>query len=246
MKDIAAGFSEQTEKYRENYKKYGYSERSMFMPSDRRVIRYYELLKNFEFFQKRDFSGPVSICDAGCGFGDLNLYLRSLGMNDYTYIGLDVIEEFMKEGSVRYGKDGVTYLRRNFITEDISDLQFDYVVSSQTFTLPYTGKPENYEVIYESIGKLFAQCKKGVSFNFFTNKGQFQREGTAYHDPVRILRFAYSLSANVVLDNSCFPYECTVTILKDNSCQDNGMIYDRFMRIHEQEFSDGIFCVKRK
>lgn len=185
VKDISVGFLEQTEKYRENYKKYGYSERSMFMPSDRRVIRYYELLKNFEFFQKRNFSEPVSICDAGCGFGDLNFYLRSLGMKDYSYIGLDVIEEFMQEGRNRYGKDGVTYLNRNFITEDISDLHFDYAVSSQTFTLPYTGQVENYEVIYESVGKLFAQCNKGVSFNFFTDRGQFQKEGTAYHDPER-------------------------------------------------------------
>ena len=44
-------FEERTEKYRQNFKKYGYSEMSMDMPSDRRVIRYYELLKNFEFFQ---------------------------------------------------------------------------------------------------------------------------------------------------------------------------------------------------
>lgn len=39
MRDITREFSEQTEKYRENYKKYGYSERSMFMPSEQRVIR---------------------------------------------------------------------------------------------------------------------------------------------------------------------------------------------------------------
>ena len=106
--------------------------------------------------------------------------------------------------------------------------------------------PDNYETIFSSVEKLFKQCRKGVSFNFFTDKGQFQRPGTAYHDPVEILRFAYTLSTNVILDNSCFPYECTLTILKDNACSENGMIFDRFLRIHQHEFEDHTFVVKKK
>lgn len=43
-----------------------------------------------------------------------------------------------------------------------------------------------------------------------------------------------------------FPYECTLTILKDNERQENGMIFDRFMCVHQQEFLDGTFVVKRK
>lgn len=37
----------------------------------------------------------MTICDAGCGFGDINKYFASLGMKNYRYIGLDVVEEFM-------------------------------------------------------------------------------------------------------------------------------------------------------
>lgn len=246
MKEMQMGFQEQTRRYRENFQKYGYSEMSMFMPSDRRVIRYYELLKNFEFFLKGDFRAPVAICDAGCGFGDINAYLISLGMDNYRYTGLDVVEEFMKAGKERYQGDHISYIRRNFITDDITDLEFDYAVSSQTFTLRYTEEDHNYETIYTSVKKLFAQCRKGVSFNFFTDRGDFKRPGTAYHSPVRLLEFAYSLSNCVILDNSCFPYECTLTIIKDQACKENGMIYDRFMRIHEKEFADRTFVVNRK
>lgn len=246
MQEITTKFEEQTEKYRENFCKYGYSEMSMFMPSDRRVIRYYELLKNFEFFQRQDFTMPVVICDAGCGFGDMNQYLRALGMEQYHYIGLDVVEEFLEAGRSRYGNERVHYLKRNFLTENLTDLQFDYAVSSQTFTIPYTQSNENYEVIYDSIRKLFVQCKKGVSFNFFTDRGDFRRPGTAYHSPVRLLEFAYTLSHNLVLDNSCFPYECTLTIIKDDVCGENGMVYDRFMRIHKKEFADGTFRINKK
>ena len=101
MEEIKMRFHEQIEQYRENFNKYGYSEMSMFMPSDRRMIRYYELLKNFEFFL-RDFTEPVTICDAGCGFGDINQYLGILGMKNYRYIGLDVVDEFLEgDGSIR-------------------------------------------------------------------------------------------------------------------------------------------------
>lgn len=246
MTEIRQKFQEQTERYRENFRKYGYSEMSMFMPSDRRVIRYYELLKNFEFFQKRDFSVPVTICDAGCGFGDINGYLAALGMTDYWYIGLDVVEEFLKMGKERYKKSNVSYIKRNFITDDITDLQYDYAISSQTFTIPYTEADNNYETLFTSVEKLYAQCKKAVSFNFFTDRGRFRKPGTAYHSPVRLLEFACSLSNSIVLDNSCFPYECTLTIIKDNACKENGMIFDRFMRIHKKEFAEGIFVVNRK
>lgn len=240
MEYMQTKFDEQTEKYRENFKKYGYSELSMFMPSDRRTVRYRELLKHFEL------QSPFTILDAGCGFGDINAYLNKCNIHDYVYIGMDVVDEFIEEGKQRYGSDNVHYVHRNFITDDISDLEFDYAVSSQTFTLCYSQSNDNYEVIFSSIRKLFEQCRKGVSFNFFTDQGQFRRKGTAYHNPAKILEFAYSLSNGIILDNSCFPYESTVTILKDVECRENGMIFDRFMRRYRDLFETGIFVVNQK
>lgn len=241
-------FQEQTDLYKHNFEKYGYSELSMQMPSDRRAIRYYELIKNFEFYQKflqgEGKQEEFTICDAGCGFGDVIAYLTAIGLEKFHYYGLDVVDEFLNIGREKHGSDKVKFLKRNFITDDISDLKFDYAISSQTFTICYSEESNNYDVIFSSVEKLFKQCNKGVSFNFFTDKGEFQREGMAYHDPAELLRFAYTLSSNVVLDNSCFPYECTLTIMKDNSL--NGMIFDRFVRIHQNEFENGIFVIKEK
>ena len=45
MEETNKRFEERTDRYRQNFKKYGYSEMSMDMPSDRRVIRY--LKRNF-------------------------------------------------------------------------------------------------------------------------------------------------------------------------------------------------------
>lgn len=239
---------EQTEVYRDHYNKYGNSEKSILMPSDRRAIRYYELIKNFEFYLQllHGKQETFVLCDAGCGFGDINTYLPAIGLKEYQYIGLDVVDEFLNAGREKYGSEKVLYQKRNFVMEDLSDLEFDYAISSQTFNICFSEKSHNYDVIFPAIKKLFFRCKKGVSFNFFTDRVQFQKKGTAYHDPSEILRFAYTLSNNIVLDNSCLPYECTLTILKDTETKENGMIYDRFMRIHRKEFENGLFVVKKE
>lgn len=93
---------------------------------------------------------------------------------------------------------------------------------------------------------LYDKCKQGVSFNFFTDKVQFKKEGTCYHSPAKLLDFAYSLSHNVYLDNGCMPFEATIAILKDNSRDQNGMIFDRYCDHHRDYFDQGIFVVKRK
>lgn len=158
----------------------------------------------------------------------------------------DVVDHFLEEGRQRYGTENICYIHRNFTADTIEDLEFDYAVSSQTFTLPYTEERQNYEIIFRSISSLFECCKKGVSFNFFTDQGDYQRKDTAYHSPARLLEFAYTLSNRVILDNGCFPYECTLTILKDTDRKQNGMVFDSFMRIHKEEFERGLFAIKKK
>lgn len=241
------GFNKVTDTYRENYNKYGYSEKSLIMPSDRRNIRYYELIKNFDFFIENDFESCFSMLDAGCGFGDVNSYLKMLGARNYKYYGIDVVDEFLEEGKNRY-KDydaDISYMKRNLMLDDIGDLTYDYAISSQAFTFAYNGGNEIYEYMFECVKKMFVRCRKAISFNFYTDKGEYFKEGMAYHNPAKVLNFAYTLSKNVILDNGCFPYECTVTIIKEQSAQ-NGMIYDRYMKLHKKEFENGIFVVKTK
>lgn len=238
-------FDERIRKYQENFRAFGNSEITLDMPSDRRNIRYYELVKNFDFFIKKDFSGAFSLCDAGCGFGDINQYLQRIGYVNYQYVGIDVVPEFVEECQKNYVSPNRKFLCRNFMEDSLSDLEFDYAVSSQAFTIAYSETQENYTLIFKAVENLFRRCRIGVSFNFFSDYVDFKKEGTAYHNPLKMLEFAYSLSRNVILDNSCLPYECTITILKEVAATD-GMVFDRFKRLYKKEFDEGIFVVKEK
>ena len=235
-------FEKRIDGYRQDFLKYGYSPLSLAMPSDRRTIRYYELIKNFSFYENKD--EMFCILDAGCGFGDLSAYLNQKWDN-CRYIGIDVVEEFVSTAKERYASKNTEFHVMNYFSDELPvDLIFDYAVLSQTFNDLYTIENDNFEIIRNVISKLFASCRKGVSFNFFTNKVQYKKENTAYHSPERILSMAYELSNAVVLDNSCMPYECTCSILKDRAS--DGMIFDMFREKHAIEFADGTFVVNRK
>jgi SAM-dependent methyltransferase len=229
-------FQKRTEEYRQDFYKYGYSPLSLSMPSDRRNIRYFELLKHF------DLSRKFVLLDAGCGFGDVNEYLKVIGVDDYQYIGLDVVDEFLNEGQKKYGG---YYIHRDFTKDSIDDLEMDYVILSQVFNARYSGLSDNYNVMFASVRRLFDRCSsQGVAFNFFTDQVDYMNATTAYHNPSKVLEFAYSLSRKVYLDNGCMPYECTVTIMKDETSEKG--IFKSYMEQHDKEFKDGLFIVLDK
>lgn len=234
------------EKYEELYCKWGYNENSLIMPSDRRNIRYHELLKYSRIFEMNDCGG-YTILDAGCGFGDVISYLNLIGKTNFSYIGIDVVNSFLEEAEKRQGSKDEKYkfIKRDLFLETVDDLDYDFAISSQAFNWKYNNcDDQNYEVIFTIIEKLFKKCREGVAFNFFSDKVEYMKNGTAYHNPGRMIEFAYSLSNNVLYDNSCMPYEPTLIILKDTSAY--GGVYNTFRAKHLNDFKNNIFVIKEK
>lgn len=233
-------------KYEELFDNWGYNENALIMPSDRRNIRYYELLKNSKIFEMTNCNG-YRILDAGCGFGNVIDYLHVIGKSNFSYTGIDVVDSFLEEGRIRHSNvDGdYKFLKRDLFIESVDDLDFDFAISSQAFNWKYDKNEEqNYDVIFTIIAKLFRKSNDGVAFNFFSDKVQYMKEDTAYHNPGRILEFAYSLSNNIIIDNTCMPYEPTVAIFKDN-CSSGG-VFDVFRLKHIEEFKNKVFVIKDK
>ena len=81
-------------KYRKLYTKFGYSPKSLGWDKGRQDIRFESLLSFFDCRNK-------SILDIGCGFGDLNRILQKLYGSEYSYVGLDLVDEFIKEARHR-------------------------------------------------------------------------------------------------------------------------------------------------
>jgi hypothetical protein len=142
------------------------------------------------------------------------------------------------------GRENIVFYEMNYFFDSFDSFDFDYAVFSQTFNDPYSDQINNMPLIRESIGHTYQKAKKGVSFNFVTDKVQYKNEGVAYHNPEEVMQFAYGLSNCVFMDNGCMPYECTCTILKDKAS--DGLVYDSYKEKYKEEFVQNIFVAKPK
>lgn len=225
-----------SEKYRLAFEKYGESPKSLLWgagKADRRKIRYYELLKHF------NLSNRQALLDVGCGFGDLYQFCKDYFNINLDYTGIDYCTEFVETAKRRYS-DQCTLIQGDFLgAEDLG--QYDYCVTSGIFNIS-NSNDDNAEsgYLYSVVRKMFESCSIAVSFNFVTDKVNYKNTGVSYYSPARILDFCYSLSRNIVFDNSCMPFEATVTVFKDDSFNKE-RVFKSFERNHPQELQNGIF-----
>lgn len=222
------------EKFRDAFQKYGYSPKSLLWKTDRQYIRFYELLKHFEI------TPTSSILDVGCGFGDLHKFCAEhLGVSP-KYTGIDYCSDFIETVS-REQREKCTFVEGNFLTATGLP-SHDFCVTSGIFNGfnydDYSGDTDD-EFFRGIVEKMFSLCTVGISFNFVIDKVDFKKKGMTYYSPARVLDFCYTLSRNIVFDNTCMPFEATVTVFKDDSFNETRVL-NSFMRAHEPSVENGL------
>lgn len=225
------------EKYSSAFKQYGYSPKSLLWSkggTDRRFIRYYELLKHF------NLSAGQTLLDVGCGFADLYQFCNDYFGIQLNYTGVDYCKEFIETAQQKYSNQ-CTFIQGDFLSDH--DLKtYDYCVTSGIFNLS-DGHDDDVEggFLYSVVKKMFVLCNTAISFNFVTNKVDYKNDGVSYYSPAKLLDFCYSLSRNIVFDNTCMPFEATVTVFKDDSFG-KSRVFNSFERYHNQEFQGSIIA----
>ncbi len=172
-------------------------------------IRFYILTHFFSLKGKR-------ILDIGCGFGDINKCLQEQYGDDYVYLGIDLVESFIREARARYSSDKVSFRCCDFISDWHSLGEFDVILASGIFNHKFT-KADNKRFIFEVIKKSLALAAEGVAFDFLSDKVDFMHTHTYHSSPEEVLSLGYSLTRNVVLRNDYFPFEFAIRLLKDDS-----------------------------
>jgi SAM-dependent methyltransferase len=202
--------------YKKLYNNHGYSPKSLGCSKGKQFLRFHQLTTDW------DMNG-VSILDVGCGFGDFIKYLDFQGIANYSYTGIDIMEEFIAEGRKRYSADNVSFLHGDFLDHDFED-NYDYAIASGTFNLKMDGV-DGYDYIYKNMTKMFALSTRAVSIDFISNKVDYAHGHNFNSSPEKILSMAYTLSRNVLLKNTYFPFEFSITIYKDDSFRKETTIF---------------------
>lgn len=207
-------------RYSARYDEYGYSPKTLGWDKGKQDVRYETLLSGFDLNNKH-------ILDIGCGFGDANIFLKKTGVS-YRYTGIDLVDVIVDKGhEIFKDSDNITLLKGDFLAHEFID-EFDIVIGSGIFNFKMDDKGENKSFIRDVIAKAFVLAKDGVSFDFLSDKVDYELAHTFHSDPCDILSLFYSYTRNIILRNDVMPFEFSVSGYKDQSFSSNDTLFNRY------------------
>jgi 2-polyprenyl-3-methyl-5-hydroxy-6-metoxy-1,4-benzoquinol methylase len=139
--------------YEERYARNGNNIKSVGWGSKKyQFLRFQILTRNINLNKKK-------ILDFGCGFGDLNIFLKKKFKN-FSYSGYDINNSFIINNKKKFPET-------NFFNEKKLIKKFDFIICSGVFYLR-----TKYTKFYftKLINFLFNRTQKGLMINFLSKK----------------------------------------------------------------------------
>ena len=191
--------------------KYGTSSSALGCPKGRQELRFRNIDKLF-------FPG-CTILDYGCGFADLNKYLKNRFSKDkYEYSGCDIMPKFLEISKKLYPEVNFFDLRNEKIK-----ISFDIITAFGVFNFLYV-KDENkhFEIVKTKLKDIFSITNKYLLVDFQTEFVDYKQDNS-YHQNIDILvdYIEKNLSRRFEIIHSYLPYEYSVIIYKENEINKN-------------------------
>lgn len=207
--------------YEGKLNQYGDNSLSMNMRAINQYAGFISMTEDVDFDNK-------SILDIGCGLGHFVHFLKLKGVNNYTYYGVDIVDQFINIANEKYPFKHIKFRCENFL-EGKYDKVYDIIIGNQIFYRKIKGI-DTFDYIKEVMNKAFNICNGYMMFNFLSAYAEIQYEENYYVKPEKLLDFAYSLSKNVTLKNNYSPYEFTITIGKEQDIHVRPTYFESFAR----------------
>lgn len=147
-----------------------------------------------------------NIVDIGCGFGDFFEFLKERKVKIASYTGIDINEDLLAIAKTRHPNGIFKY--SNILLEppkrEIADIGFAF----GTLNFNLRRKPNNYEYAREFIKKALGLCKEALLVDMlssYLDKSYPKEDFVFYYSPEKMLKFAQTLTPNVVLKHDYQP-----------------------------------------
>lgn len=165
----------------------------------------------------------ASVLDIGCGLGHFCDFLRKYGWQG-KYTGIDVSAGMVATAAKRL-PDG-NLVCRDILNDDFKE-EHDYVFCGATIQIkPAYAEPLRY--LKQMVAKMFSLSKKGLAFDVFSGRVDYQDEDKLYICPKDLLDFCYSLTGRVTLRNDARPYEVMAYLYKEQD-KDEFNVYNSWI-----------------
>ncbi len=191
------------ERYSIRYQNLGLDVRTLGWGStEQQVYRFKQTTEGINFSNKK------RVLDIGCGFGD---YLALLEAQNYPfkeYMGWDINPDLIREARKIWN-----HTTALFEVKDIGDSCFntsitDIAIMLGVLNLNLENKVDNYDYSFHFIKNAFDCVNDVLVVDFLSTQytpDYPQEEFVFYHEPSKMLDFAFSLTSNVVLKHSYAP-----------------------------------------
>src|SRR5262245_15591991 len=125
----------------------------------------------------------ASVCDVGCGFGDLLDYLQSTA-GDVQYTGIDIAPSLLDRAREKH--PGTRFHCVNLV-EDAFDEPHDFFLLSGALSYKVV---DNMALAERMLERMFHLCRKGVAANFLSTYVNYQHERNYHYAPEEMIRMA--------------------------------------------------------
>lgn len=207
--------------YNSRYQKFGYSPKTLGWYTGKQDLRFEIATQDIEFANK-------TICDVGCGFADLYVFLCEKGKS-VTYTGVDINFVLLQEAEDnirRHNLHKPTLINQDFLDDSVCG-EFDIVIALGTCSLLLSGQ-DNYQYIESLISKGFSMAWSVFIIDFCSEYfGNYNSSYGYFYDPLKVLHIAYSYTQRLVLKNDYFPTEFMLKMYKE-SVYNNSYIYNDY------------------
>ena len=188
--------------YEDRYAQMGYDVRTLgWRGKDDQELRFKVLC------DIADLSGS-SVCDVGCGFGDLLPYLRT-HFADITYTGIDISPSLVHKARELHPE--VDFHCLDMLQDDFAQ-RFDFFLLSGALNFRVA---DNWQLTCELLSRMFALADKGVAANFLTSYVNFERPHNYHHSPEQMFAWARTLTKYVTLRHDYPLWEFTVHLYNE-------------------------------
>lgn len=161
-----------------------------------------------QLLAERHFS---SLCDLGCGRGDLLADMRSNGF-DGDYVGVDASFEMVSQAKERFAGDNVALFR----CQD-EPIRADIIVASGLFNVRLGYSIDDWEAyFYASIMNMWDSCRVGIVFNVLSQVSDVdrRRQDLYYADPSEVFRRCIAISPEVRIAHHYGLFDMTIAIFR--------------------------------
>jgi trans-aconitate methyltransferase len=148
-----------------------------------------------------------SVCDVGCGFGDLFPYLVDR-FGNASYFGVDICDKLLQVAKTR--QPDVRFVLADILDETHAD-RADWFLLSGALSFKLH---DNLAFTTRMLSRMLALANKGVAANFLSTYVNYQHERNFHHDPSDVLRIAKGLTSRVAIRHDYPLWEFTVYLYK--------------------------------